>query len=164
MTSPGFYICFQRSKKRCLKFGNIFLLTALSNHLTPGPFLPLFAPVPPCLISEFFTQILLVVSNDIKEKLGKKKRSRFRPNDFENCQNVNETVLGYLGVTRLLKCSLYSLYGYLWTPFRRDFPSYRRFSTKSSQHNKNCLLAITISELEQPRGRRRKPGNQKQQV
>ena len=164
MTSPGFYICFQRSKKRCLKFGNIFLLTALSNHLTPGPFLPLFAPVPPCLISEFFTHILLVVSNDIKEKLGKKKRSRFRPNDFENCQNVNETVLGYLGVTRLLKCSLYSLYGHLWTPFRRDFPSYRRCSTKSSQHNKNCLLASTISELEQPRGRRRKRGNEKQQV
>ena len=70
MTSPGFYICFQRSKKRCLKFGNIFLLTALSYHLTPGLFLPLFAPVPPCLISEFFTQILLVVSNDIKEKLS----------------------------------------------------------------------------------------------
>ena len=164
MTSPGFYICFQRSKKRCLKFGNIFLLTALSYHLTPGLFLPLFAPVPPCLTSEF-SLILLVVGNDIQKKLGKKKRSRsLSPKWLRELPECQRNCSRNLGVTRLLQCSLYSLYGYLWTPFRRDFPSYRRCSTKSSQHNKNCLLAGTISELEQPWARQRKRENKKQQV
>ena len=115
--------------------------------------------------SLFFTQILFVVTNDIQKKLGKKKRSRsLSPKWLRELPERQRNCSRKLNVTWFLKCSLYSLYGYLWTPFRRDFPSYRRCSTKSSQHNKNCLLASTISELEQPRGRRRKRGNQKQQV
>ena len=57
--------------------------------------LPLLAPVPPCLISDLFTQILLVVTFS-RVRRSWLKRTIFRsvsfdPNEVNKCQNENET-------------------------------------------------------------------------
>ena len=63
--------------------------------------------------SLFFTQILFVVTNDIQKKLGKKKRSRsLSPKWLRELSERQRNCSPKLSVTWLLKCSLYSLYGY----------------------------------------------------
>ena len=88
MTSPGFYICVSSEVKTdVFDIWEYFLVYGLVQSSYSRSVLPLLAPVPPCLISDLFTQILLVLSffsfeeivvkkNDIQEKLGRKRQGR----------------------------------------------------------------------------------------
>ena len=89
MTSPGFYICISSEVKTdVFDIWEYFLVYSLVQSSYSRSVLPLLAPVPLCLTSELFTQILLVVTffsfeeivvkkNDIQEKLGRKIQGRF---------------------------------------------------------------------------------------
>ena len=63
MTSPGFYICVSSEVKTdVFDIWEYFLVYGLVQSSYSRSVLPLLAPVPPCLISDLFTQILLVVT------------------------------------------------------------------------------------------------------
>ena len=104
MTSPGFYICISSEVKTdVFDIWEYFLVYSLVQSSYSRSVLPLLAPVPPCLISDLFTQILLVVTFSrlkrswLKRTIFRKSRKEnkrsvsFDPNEVNKCQNENET-------------------------------------------------------------------------
>ena len=104
MTSPGFYICVSSEVKTdVFDIWEYFLVYGLVQSSYSRSVLPLLAPVPPCLISDLFTQILLVVTFSrlkrswLKRTIFRKSRKEntrsvsFDPNEVNKCQNENET-------------------------------------------------------------------------
>ena len=104
MTSPGFYICVSSEVKTdVFDIWEYFLVYGLVQSSYSRSVLPLLAPVPPCLISDLFTQILLVVTFSrlkrswLKITIFRKSRKEntrsvsFDPNEVNKCQNENET-------------------------------------------------------------------------
>ena len=104
MTSPGFYICVSSEVKTdVFDIWEYFLVYGLVQSSYSRSVLPLLAPVPPCLISDLFTQILLVVTfyrlkrSWLKRTIFRKSRKEntrsvsFDPNEVNKCQNENYT-------------------------------------------------------------------------
>ena len=124
MTSPGFYICVSREVKTdVFDIWEYFLVYGLVQSSYSRSVLPLLAPVPPCLISDLFTQILLVLSffsfeeivvkkNDIQEKLGRKRQGRSLSTQMKSTSArmktklISVTWMRYVTSVQLLKCLL----------------------------------------------------------